>query len=91
LERLIGLAEGRELDFFAADPLVTRLVSALRTSGAGPAVEKELNDFFTVYRQGQVFEHTEITMALLYAIKAANVPGHDQILAAFAAAKSAEF
>lgn len=91
LERLIGLNEGREFEFFSTDPLVARLVAALRSTEARTTVEKELDELFAVYEQGRVFEHTEIVMALLYAIKMANVPGHDQILGVFTTAKPAEF
>jgi hypothetical protein len=91
LQRLLGLVEGREFDFLAADPLVGRLVKALRTPEARIAVETELDELFGAHERGKVFEYTEVVMGLLYAARMANIPGWGEILAVFTNAKSAEF
>ena len=91
LQRLIGIVDGRELDFFATDPLIARVGIALRVPDARVILETKLDELFTAHERGKFFEHTEMTMGLLYAAKISAVPGYEDILSVFANANSAEF
>jgi hypothetical protein len=65
------LWEGREHRILAADPLVGRLTAAMKDPGADEILESTLNTLFADLREGESFEHSEVVMALLFAMKAA--------------------
>lgn len=91
LQRLIGIVDGREMDFFANDPLIARVKIALSAPDARPILESKLDELFTSHERGKCFEYTEIVMGLLYAAKMSAVPEYNDILSLFANATSAEF
>lgn len=89
--RLLRMSDGREIEFFASDPLISRLTAALNSSDARAVVESQLEELFLAHERGKVFEHTAVTMGLLYAIKAARMPGWDDIFDVFVQSRAAEF
>jgi hypothetical protein len=91
-ERAMLLRLGREQDFFMRDASTLRLVRALRAANTDgkEIVETALDTLFEDFRAGEVFEHLEQVMAILYALKAAGVPYASDVISVFAGSQTAE-
>lgn len=90
-DRIYTVREGREARFFDKDPLLPRLVRAIRTtSNARSLVERLLDHLFEDLRRGEYFIHTEIVMFLLLALKRAGVAFFPEIATVFAETKTSE-
>jgi hypothetical protein len=70
-ERLSHLQQGREEHTLSTDVLVRRLIRCVESEGgsADATIESFLDQLFRDLRNDEDFEHTEVVMALLYALK----------------------
>lgn len=90
-ERMVSLREGHELRSLERDPLVRELTRAIRRDPTSAAqIEALLDGLFEDLREGEEFEHTEVVMAVLVALRAAGSPCFEGIRLAFASAQSPE-
>jgi hypothetical protein len=90
-ERLSTIRQGREARFFGRDPLIPRLIRSLRaTSERGAVVEKFLDELFEDLRPKESFEHSEIVMAILFALRSADEALLRSIATVFTESKAAE-
>jgi hypothetical protein len=65
------LLEGREERGFSDHPLMPRLTAAMKTPDSDEILESALDSLFADLRDGERFEHSEVVMALLFAMKSA--------------------
>ncbi len=88
---LVGLRQGREALTFSKSPLLKRLQAAfVDSSDSRGAVEELLTKLFLELKPDQEFEHTEIVMALLFAMHAAEVSFFSEIATVLANSRAAE-
>lgn len=91
VDRFVWIREGCERRQLERDPLVRQLVKSLRReAGARRIVERFLDQAFGSLVPGQQPAATEATLALLFALKRADVAWAREILEAFATASAAE-
>jgi hypothetical protein len=85
VEIVASIRAGREAVFFTSNATVSRLVRALRKAGVDgkPEIETCLDTLFADFRAGEVFAHTEVVMAILFALKTAEAPYAADVLAVF--------
>jgi hypothetical protein len=85
------MREGREVQFLAGEPSVERVATALKASAdSRHVVEAFLDDLFEDLEKGTIFEHNEVAMALLYALRESAPTYFHDVAQPFAAAKTAE-
>lgn len=90
-DRAMRVRQGREMRFLEAEPLVGRLVQALkRAVSTEDVIEHCLEVLFEDLRAGEIFEHTELVMAILFALKQAKVPTFRDTAGFFASSRAAE-
>ena len=91
VERVGSVRPGREQFFFAQSAVTARLVRAIRsTSDAKDVIERQLDELFEDYRTGEVFAHAEVVMAILFALKAAEMRFFGDIAGVFATSETVE-
>jgi hypothetical protein len=92
VETVASIRPGREAVFFTADATVRHLVRAVRNAGVDgkPEIEMCLDTLFADFRAGEVFAHTEVVMAILFALKAAEAPYAADILGVFTNSETVE-
>lgn len=88
---LTGLRQGREWLTFSKSPTLEKLQAALKASSdPRKAVEDRLNQLFVGIKPDEEFEHTEIVMALLFAIHEAKADFFVEIATVLANSRAAE-
>ena len=92
VETVASIRPGREAVFFTSNATVSRLVRAVRKAGADgkPEIEVCLDTLFADFRAGEVFAHTEVVMAILFALKTAEVPYAADVLGVFTNSETVE-
>jgi hypothetical protein len=91
-ERLSHLQQGREERILSSDTLVRRLSRCVESKGssADTAIESLLDRLFRDLRKDEDFEHTEVVMALLYALKNGHSSLFPRVARVLAASRAAE-
>ena len=92
VETVASIRPGREAMFFASSAPVRRLARAVRMAGVDGKLEIEtcLDTLFADYRAGEVFAHTEVVMAILFALTTAEAPYAADVLGVFANSETVE-
>ncbi len=92
LTRLSRLRSGREDAQFGADISLAKLIRHLRAGGSGvtAAVERLLDNLFEDLRKGDEFAHTELAMAVLFALQRADSPLFGEVAAILSRTRAAE-
>ncbi|HEX4416713.1 MAG TPA: hypothetical protein VH165_02390 [Kofleriaceae bacterium] len=90
-ERAVRLPPVREERVLREDPLVRRLILALKLARDGERqIERFLDNVFQDLKKGELFRHSEAVMALLVAIWQAEVAWFPKIADALASSNFAE-
>lgn len=90
-QRLLAVRAGREASFLEHEPLVRELVAALACDkDAKATIEAFFDALFADLRTGELFEHSELVMVVLFAIKQAAVTYFREIASVFAESRSSE-
>jgi hypothetical protein len=92
VETVASICPGREAVFFTSNATVSRLVRAVRKAGPDgkPEIEACLDTLFADFRAGEVFAHTEVVMAILFALKTAEVLYATDVLGIFSNSETVE-
>lgn len=90
-DRAQCIRTGREKQFFAGDQLVSRLSLVIgSTNDPKPIIEGHFDKLFEDFRAGELFEHCEIVMAILFALKSSNQTTFQDLSEAFIRSTAAE-
>lgn len=90
-QRLSSMRQGRERRFLEREPLVSKLVAAIKSErNTKENIETYLDKLFEDLVVGERFRHTEAVMSLLLATKLAHAEYFDEMSKAFAEAPASE-
>ncbi len=90
--RVSAMREGRETHVLGSDPSVMRLICCLREFEASASKELEtcVDKLFEDLRRDEEFEHSEIVMAMLFALKQSGASLFGEMAATFSESRAAE-
>jgi hypothetical protein len=90
--RLSTLRVRREARLFSADLSVRKLIHCLEydATTARPVIESFLDRVFEDLREGEDFEHTEVVMGMLFALKAAESSLFREVAEVLSGSRAAE-
>jgi hypothetical protein len=90
--RVSAMREGREKHVLGSDPAVMRLICCLREfeGNASKELEACADKLFEDLRRDEEFEHSEIVMAMLFALKQSGASLFGEMAATFSESQAAE-
>lgn len=90
-DRAVVVREGREIRFLESQQIIKTLIQLMaEASEHRVVIEQFLDELFRDFKKGQLFEHTELVIAILYALKRSGSALYPGIVDAFASSKIAE-
>lgn len=90
-DRAALVREGREIRFLESQQIVKTLIQSIAETPEHRAViEQFIGELFRDFKKGQLFEHTELLIATLYALKRSDSALYHGVVDVFANSKIAE-